>query len=278
MAPWSRLKSALAWISVIVVATEIVLAGGLVLFARFLEAPAYITRYSGPPPWFTVALSQGSGFFLAEDGSILPGEPVVHGCRRITVAGYGLRAERAVVVARHPGIVQDMAVIRIRRRLPAILPLLDQPEPSASTGPLSYDAPIRVLGFPTSVRDITPISVGVTRLFAERGMDDASSDRWLLGFLGSVRKGNSGSPILDADDHVIGIVSRASDSLRMSRSSGPLLTSGVGVYGGYLTGWLRMQHVHFTLAGPGTAPVTPTQAERATVRVFCFGGRLQEPD
>jgi S1-C subfamily serine protease len=92
----------------------------------------------------------------------------------------------------------DLALLRVGADLPT-LPISDQRQPGANAA---------VLGYPENgPYAVAPARLGETRpTISEDSYGNGPVDRTIVALRGSVRSGNSGGPLVDAEGHVVGTV------------------------------------------------------------------------
>ncbi|MDR6972394.1 MarP family serine protease [Leifsonia shinshuensis] len=141
--------------------------------------------------------SEGSGW-VVQRGRVVTNAHVVAGASSVVVRQSGSSAvERATLVAFDPS--RDLAVLDVT----------DLGAPALDIGPdLAAGAPAYALGYPGD----GPFTVSPQRVrdrVTARGTDiyqSGSVDRDIYSLRGSVRPGNSGGPLLDANGDVAGVV------------------------------------------------------------------------
>ncbi|MGN7799992.1 MarP family serine protease [Leifsonia sp. 22587] len=141
--------------------------------------------------------SEGSGW-VVQRGRVVTNAHVVAGASSVVVRQSGSTAvERATLVAFDPS--RDLAVLDVT----------DLGAPALDIGPdLAAGAPAYALGYPGD----GPFTVSPQRVrdrVTARGTDiyqSGSVDRDIYSLRGSVRPGNSGGPLLDANGDVAGVV------------------------------------------------------------------------
>jgi S1-C subfamily serine protease len=138
-------------------------------------------------------IGTGSGFFVDQAGSLLTNNHVVDHCGMLTATPDDGGKIATSVVATSSGL--DLALLRADRPAPAIARFSAAPEQSDGLhlAVVGYPA----YGLPTRLSTMSPAQVEPLTL--------ATSSPG-LSFHGDVRHGNSGSPLLDQDGDVIGVV------------------------------------------------------------------------
>jgi len=145
------------------------------------------------------AVSYGSGFLATEDGHIITNNHVVSGARAIRVKTESALLE-AKLIGRDPE--NDIALLKVQG---TFVPLTFSKRASAAMGETVF-----TLGFPMpTVQGFSPkITKGV--ISSLKGIKD---DVRMYQIDAAVQPGNSGSPLADANGHVIGmVVARLNDA------------------------------------------------------------------
>lgn len=230
---------------------------------------------AGPPPLPNIVHPDqpnreigvaGTGFFIAEDGTLLTAAHVVADCRRTQVVSRLVRLTAATVLA--TDTTDDVAVLRVSRlRPPAVLPL---GRPAGAAGRLF------ILGFPLSAGPTVPAEAWGTLENARlpQAVGRYADPRFLVWLqAGAVTHGYSGGPILDPrNGEVVGLVKGMVDDGAL-RGAPTMPTSGVaiGPGSGRLLAFLRQQLPWLDVA-PASAEGEDALdlARRATVHVLCW--------
>ncbi len=137
----------------------------------------------------------GTGFFIAEDGTLLTAAHVVDGCRTTQITSRHIARTAARVLATEPRA--DLALLRAPVRPPAVLAFSDKP-----TG----GRDVLAFGYPARGDMLVP-SETIGR--ARPGMGKAlgwTNDPGLWLEAGGVRKGYSGGPVVTAEGEAIGLI------------------------------------------------------------------------
>jgi S1-C subfamily serine protease len=206
----------------------------------------------------------GTGFFIADDGSLLTAAHVVSDCHRTEILSRLVKPTPADILARDPK--QDIALLRARHvRPPGILPL---------GRPASRQ--MIVFGYPASAGPIIPSE---TSAILENdkfpgplnALTDPRDVIWIEA--AAVTHGYSGGPILDPDNGaVVGIVKGMVDTGRLGFVRGmPASGVTVGPGAGQLTSFLHQAAPDLDMAAPSdTGDTVLDDARRATVHVVCW--------
>lgn len=214
-----------------------------------------------PPPG-AAARSSGTGFFVADDGTVMTAAHVVRECRAIHILSRHVPAVAARVVVTDQE--HDIALLRADGvRVPAHL----------AVGPARREAPhVLVLGFPLGARHDVPDETWAT-VVNDHFVHTASleTDRHTLLWLQNrdIAQGYSGGPVVDPfSGRVVGIVRALIDPKRAARVYGiatPDLSIGPGA-----------TPLRALLAGTAAATqASPAGdvldvARRATVHIVCW--------
>jgi S1-C subfamily serine protease len=220
-----------------------------------------VTSPSQPPDPTGAA---GTGFFVADDGSVLTAAHVVADCSRTAIVSQFVQPTEVDVIATDAN--QDIALLRAPQlHPPAVLPL---------GRPVSRR--LVVLGYPTSADLAIPVETWVTlendKLPGSDGtLADPREMIWIDA--AAVTHGFSGGPIFDpGNGAAVGIVRGTIDGERLKIIRG-MPTTGVAVGPGAnrLNFFLRQQSPRFeTAQSSDTGAAALDDARRATVHVVCW--------
>ena len=206
----------------------------------------------------------GTGFFIANDGSLLTAAHVVTDCRRTEILSRLVKPMAADIVARDPK--QDIALLRARHlRPPGLLPL---GRPASSR--------MVVFGYPDAAGPIIPQETAATlendkfpKPFTT--LTDPRDVVWIAAE--AVTHGYSGGPILNPDSGaVVGIVKGVVDTglLGFVRDL-PKSGVAVGPGAGRLAAFLSDAAPDLDVAMPSdTGDTVLDDARRAIVHVICW--------
>jgi S1-C subfamily serine protease len=206
----------------------------------------------------------GTGFFVADDGSVLTAAHVVADCGHTAIVSQFVQPTEVDVIA--TDVSQDIALLRAPQlRPPGVLPL---------GRPVSRL--LVVLGFPTSAGLAIPEETWVT-LENDKlpGADGTLADPREMIWIdaAAVTHGFSGGPIFDpGNGAAVGIVRGTIDGERLRVIRG-MPTTGVAVGPGSnrLIFFLRQQSPRFeTAQSSDTGAAALDDARRATVHVVCW--------
>jgi S1-C subfamily serine protease len=134
---------------------------------------------------------RGSGFFLHDSSTIITNAHVVGDSDEVDVTPHTGDRYRCQVKVSEMGEVMDYAVLEPVREIPDVEPIGWYPNQQSSLGDNLYFA-----GKPLGLDDI------IVQAAKKSGTDD---DGWVY-LDGSVNKGNSGGPVVDAAGRILGIV------------------------------------------------------------------------
>ena len=150
----------------------------------------------------------GSGFFIAEDGSVLTSHHLVADCAGVSVApSFG---ELALATAVVPDEQADLALLKTDVAPPGIAAF-------AQGGGSAVMGSAFVSGYPEQgMVTVTPVLMPVEVLRQES--DTPTGPAVIV--RGAVRQGNSGGPLLDTGGNVIGVVVAKVDSVAMYKTTG----------------------------------------------------------
>jgi S1-C subfamily serine protease len=205
----------------------------------------------------------GTGFFIADDGSLLTAAHVVNECRRTEILSRLVKLTPAEILARDPK--QDIALLRARHvRPPALLPL---GRPGSSR--------MVVFGYPASAGPTIPEETAATLQNSKfpkpfNALTDPRDVVWIAA--DAVTHGYSGGPILDPDRGVVvGIVKGMIDTGRFGVVLGmPKSGVSIGPGAGTLGAFLKTNAPDLELGEPlDTGDAVLDDARRAIVHVIC---------
>lgn len=213
-----------------------------------------------------IAGLSGTGFFVANDGTLLTAAHVVRDCRRTQVVSRYVPLSAATILATDHK--DDIALLRADQvRAPAVLPL---------GLPAERGGRLMVLGYPASAGRLVPAETWGTldnaRLPAGTGQyADPGFLVWLEA--SAVTHGYSGGPIVDPrDGDVVGLVKGSVDPQHLRQLPG-MPGSGVAIGPGAarLIAFVRQQAPWLDVTqvsdqGYGAVAL----ARHATVHVFCW--------
>lgn len=264
-----RLLSLFSFLSSILVIAEIFVVLLIIFLMREYSVDSALQKYSGPPPWLSYGVHQGTAFSISPDGYLVTAAHVVKACRSITVASQRALAVPAEVLAHDDRPEHDFALLHIARTTPSFLRLLKLPSPQNSTDFNGDVPPYRLMGFPGPYRGPAPISEPIQSVILIKSRSQGEP-KWVLGLEALLQPGESGGPILDANNSVFGIVTAGNPNVYVDPPGRGIAVDGSGTYGGYLVEWLAGLHLSFE---PYRKEAAESVASDAIYRVFCFGRR-----
>lgn len=171
--------------------------GGAIVFFLItsiflLNSPAHAVQYR------TVQYSNGTGFFINNDGYLLTNAHVVEKCRSAQISGVGMVA-RAQILDMDKEI--DMALLQANMPPNATAIFRDE------SLKLNAGDPLVIVGHPLG----KSLTTKTSSLIADRG--PMGEDKWLQ-FSNSIFQGNSGGPLLDSAGQVVGMITAKSTLYR----------------------------------------------------------------
>jgi S1-C subfamily serine protease len=202
----------------------------------------------------------GTGFFIADDGTILTAAHVVDGCRMTQIASRQVPRSEARLLAAEPH--HDLALLRAPVRPPALIGFADR---TTNQGGLT------VYGYPAGGDLLLPTEA------AARARPDirhaAGTDQvpgmWIEA--GDVGKGFSGGPVVTAHGEAIGLIQavlRRSAVLAVGLS--PRSGVALGPDSRTITAFLREQAPDLDPAPTHEKAGDTNAARQAVVHVFCW--------
>ena len=168
----------------------------------------------GAKPWERYAEQRrldgtGTGFAVGQDGQIVTNHHVVADCAEVRVRPAGQEAVAGEVIARDRG--NDLALLRSPARLPAAI--------LRSGGGIRAGDSVVAVGFPLPglLAAEANVTTGIVSALAGIGNDPR-----FLQMTVPVQPGNSGSPLLDLEGRVVGIVVGKLDALKVASVTGDI--------------------------------------------------------
>lgn len=178
--------------------------------------------------------SVGSGFFIADDGSVLTSQHLVDDCSGVSVApSFGPMALATAVV---PAEQADLALLRTDVAPPGVAAF-------AEDGGSAVMGSAFVAGYPEQgLVSVAPILSAVEILLRE----DRTPRGPAIVVRGDIKKGNSGGPLLDTAGNVIGVVVAKVDTIAMYKATGEVVRDiGFALPGNRVRRFLEAQSVRY---------------------------------
>ena len=213
-----------------------------------------------PPP----RVGSGSGFFASASGHVVTNRHVVENCRSISI----LTMEMLTLPARLLGLSadHDLALLDTDAE-PTALPRI------ASRAP-DYGANVEIVGYPARRRARVVALISPGRYLGEHRLLRAGVNA--ISLAATVRGGSSGSPVVDADGQIIGVIFARQTYRARKNPDGSLqkprpiktaiVNRALAVPQTALRSFLRQYGVN-SVQPPGP----PVEPQRYAVRVNCLG-------
>ena len=148
----------------------------------------------------------GTGFFVGEHGYILTNAHVVSGCKQIR-ARDGRAAD---LVGKDAQI--DLALLKVNSESPAVASFRLRPAPRLGDSVIAFGFPLQ--GLLSSEGNLSRGTIAATTGLAD--------DPRFMQVSAPVQPGSSGSPLLDADGDVIGVMEAKLDAMKTLRMVGDI--------------------------------------------------------
>lgn len=200
-----------------------------------------------PAPEEKHGFSSGTGFFVADDGSLVTNAHVVAGCSDIMVKTDDGSVSPATRVA--TDTANDLSLLRLAK-LPAKPPRVATIRVGSRLG-----EGVEAFGFPHS--DVLSTSGNFTlgNVTALTGLKD---DIRYFQMSAPVQAGNSGGPLLDTSGNVVGVVSAKLDAIKMMLASDDLPQNvNFAVKAALLTTFLDANRVTYKVGIPAATSLQP---------------------
>jgi S1-C subfamily serine protease len=203
----------------------------------------------------------GTGFFVAK-GIVLTNFHVAGSCKALTI-GNNSEGEELPASLSASDMSDDLAI-------------LSAADPSSRPAPFALDmsretgSGLAIVGYPE--HGLVVLQAELDEVVASP--DDLASARPYFPFAGPVRRGNSGSPVLDARGAVLGIVRAKIDTPAFYRATGEVVDRiGYAISTPTILSFLRANHVSVNLA-PQAINLSPDElldrAHRFVRQIGCW--------
>jgi len=208
-------------------------------------------------------IATGSGFVIGKGGEIVTNDHVLRECSGIRATNSERNSQTARVVAHDP--INDLALLQTSSAL-------------AAPGVIRGGVPIRpgdvavAIGFPLAGLLASRANVAVGSVSALAGILD---DARYLQISTPVQPGNSGGPLLDANGHVVGVVTAKLDAIKVAGVTGDIPQNvNFAIKAEVLRIFLDANKVHYEIAESKETLSPADVGERGTpitVLVECLG-------
>lgn len=141
----------------------------------------------------TQEITSGTGFYVSTGGHVITNEHVVQGCREIYLRSAGGEVPAQLVAVDE---VNDLALIQSSARSKKVAALRHEQN-------LKPGDEVTIMGYPVENGSVEHYRVRTAKIIDTVG--PTGQTNWLQ-FTDSLKKGNSGGPLLDAFGNVIGVV------------------------------------------------------------------------
>lgn len=206
-------------------------------------------------------VSSGTGFIVSRQGYVLTNHHVIEGCTTIRATTEERKKEVTVVGA---DVENDLAVLKL-------------PGPAQNVARFREGRTIRsgdsvvVVGFPLHglLASAANMTTGIVSALAGLG-----NDARFVQITAPVQPGNSGGPLLDQSNQVVGIVVSKLNALKVAKSTGDIPQNiNFAINGAVAKLFLDSQGVEYE-TGPSSKKVEPAEigaaAKKFTLLVECY--------
>jgi S1-C subfamily serine protease len=253
------------WLCFIIVAFEASFMAWVVLVGRYHLVPHDLREYAGTPPLFASSFSGGSGFFVDDKGSILTNAHVVQGCKKISIASRLFKDENVSVVAKIYNRSIDAALLRTNLKSKVYLHIAHSQGDNPNAIP-AQNKMVSAVGFPASAKGVEPVHVPIREVYHEQWIENSPNNVVVLGLVGNIEQGESGSPIINERQEVIGILTRGTVTTGRASNGAYYSTDGEASDASYIYNWLNSHYLQLNGENKGRI----VSIDDAVVRVFCF--------
>lgn len=188
----------------------------------------------------------GTGFFIAK-GTVLTNFHVAGSCKALTI-GNNSEGEELAAAFLAGDMSDDLAILSAED--PSSRPAQFQPDVNKETG-----SGLVIVGYPE--HGLPVLQAELDEVVASP--DDLASARPYFPFAGPVRRGNSGSPVLDEHGAVLGVVRAKIDTPAFYKATGEVVDRiGFAITNSTILSFLRANQVPVGLA-PQPARLSPDE-------------------
>jgi len=204
----------------------------------------------------------GTGFFVAQDGSILTNRHVVDNCGAIGIAATN--GDYAVAEVKGFDAEFDLALVQSPITPPMVATLSPVREPSSAE-------PLNIVGFPAfGLAPLNPILVEGRYI----KQTPSKENRGRLAIRADVRHGNSGGPVLDQMGQVVAVIYAKLNAPKIySETKRPVPDIGIAIDQPTVRAFLDRMQVKYRMGGEPAGDLAAGALERARpfiVRVQCW--------
>lgn len=177
----------------------------------------------------------GSGFFINLTGHVVTNQHVIATCKAVSVTPVGGAATAATVIAGDPA--SDLALLQAPVTPPGIAVFRDKGHPLPGDD-------VAVVGYPLRVRMVIRPFIVTGHVYVGDG--PRSATRFAIKI--DIRRGNSGSPVMDRSGRVIGVVSADVNTPKVYKKTGKIIRDvGIAIRLPAVLRFLRRHQVAFAV-------------------------------
>ncbi|MBL8691694.1 MAG: trypsin-like peptidase domain-containing protein [Rhodospirillaceae bacterium] len=221
--------------------------------ASRVEAKAVAARMTGT----------GTGFIVAADSHIVTNDHVIRGCKEIRIRRIDESVTPAKLVAQSGE--EDLALLKVELRADAVAPF-------RAVGDLRQGDAIVAFGYPLAGTLAGSGNLMAGNVTAVAGL---GNDTRFVQTSTAPQPGNTGGPLLDLNDRVVGVTTASIGTQAAGQTAGGAAQNlNFAIKGDVAAAFLRKNGVAAATTGGAPRAISPAEvadrAKRFTVRVECL--------